>query len=116
MHPTTPKLLEDMAVAGDLIAEHLVGRSLADYEHDPLLRAGVERCCEIIGEALRRIERRDPGAVALIPGYHDLIDLREALDHGYDTVEHADVWRFVNEELPLLRDRVAALLHEAEDA
>jgi len=64
MHPTSPKALNDIVAACDLIQAHVAGRTFDARERDPWLRAGVERSFEIIGEALRRIERKDPATAA----------------------------------------------------
>lgn len=112
MHPTSPKALNDVLGACDLIGEHVAGRTFADYERDPWLRAGVERSFEIIGEALRRIERKDPTTASSIPKYRAMIDFRNLLAHGYDTINHARVWRYIHSDLPSLRARAAELLRE----
>ena len=110
MHPTSPRSLNDILRACDLILRHTAGRTLDDFERDPFFRAAVERWFEIIGEALRRLERRDPATAASIPDHRDIIDFRNVLAHGYDDVENDSVWSFVQNELPILRERVANLL------
>lgn len=114
MHPTSPKSLSDMLMAADLILGETAGLTLSHYEANPLLRAGVERWFEILGEAARRVERKDPGIVDLIPDYRTIIDFRNRLAHGYDAVDHGLVWRFIQSELPALRTRVAELLSGVE--
>ncbi|MCG6920869.1 MAG: hypothetical protein LJF15_07280 [Acidobacteria bacterium] len=49
------KYLFDMAEACGLIQAFVSGRSLDDQRSDPLLRSGVERQFEIVGEALHRL-------------------------------------------------------------
>jgi len=53
--------LHDVLVAGGLIRRFVSGRSLVDYEDDPMLRSAVERQFEVIGEALRRAVETNPG-------------------------------------------------------
>lgn len=110
MQPTSPKSLSDALRACDLILQHTAGRTLDDYERDPFFRAAVERWFEIIGEALRRLERKDPAIAASLPDLRDIIDFRNVLAHGYDDVENDSVWSFVQNELPLLREQVVDLL------
>jgi uncharacterized protein with HEPN domain len=114
MHPTSPKSLSDVLTACDLILRHTAGRTLDDYRREAFLRAGVERCFEVIGEARRRIERKDPATAAAIPAYRDAIDFRNLLAHGYDTVNHDRVWRYIENDLPALRERVEQLLNEED--
>jgi len=39
----TKKYFFDIAESSDLIAQFTAGKTLADYQNDPLLRSGVER-------------------------------------------------------------------------
>lgn len=114
MHPTSPKSLKDMLRASDLILQHTAGRTFDDYERDPFFRASIERFFEIIGEALNRLDRKDPATAALIPDHREIIDFRNVLAHGYDTVDNDRVWLYVQDELPRLREQVADLLRQGE--
>jgi len=67
MHPTSPKSLSDILRACDLILGHTAGHTFDDYDSDPFFRAAVERCFEVIGEALHRLERKDPVTAAATP-------------------------------------------------
>ena len=58
--PEARKYLFDMAEACGLIETFVSGKSLDDYRDDPLLRSGVERQFEVIGEALGRLLEMAP--------------------------------------------------------
>ena len=53
--------LHDIIQAGKAIQKFVSGRTFETYVSDELLRSAVERKFEIIGEALNRIHRDEPG-------------------------------------------------------
>ena len=65
-----------MRRAADLVADFLAGLGLATYLTDPLLRSGVARPLEVVGEALHLLSRTDPALAARVP------DLRRAVEVG----------------------------------
>ena len=67
------KYLYDVSVAADRVERFLEGKSFPEYEADELLRAGVERQFEIMGEALSQLSRIAPEIVARIPEYRSMI-------------------------------------------
>lgn len=110
MHPRAPKLLEDIRNAADFVKTATLGVVLTQFKQDRLLRQAVERNFEIIGEAVRRLEKDDPDTAARITNYRRIIAFRNVLIHGYDVIDPAIVWSAVEDDLvPLLRD-VQALL------
>jgi hypothetical protein len=56
--------LFDVAEACRLVEEFTRGKSAADYAGDSLLRSGVERQLEIVGEALNQALRNHPSELA----------------------------------------------------
>jgi hypothetical protein len=62
------KYLYDIKEAAGAILRFVHGKTFADYERDELLRSGVERKFEIIGEALNRLSRDNPTVLDKIRG------------------------------------------------
>ena len=108
------KLLADIRQAADLIRHFTANRNLKDYTSDALLRSGVERQFEIIGEALNRLARSDPAAASRIGDYQQIIAFRNILVHGYDVVDDHVVWEAAQNKLPALHHKVQALLAQED--
>ena len=105
MHARSPKWLEDIRDAAAFIGLVTQGRTLEVYGADRLVRQGLERNFEIIGEAIRRLAQTDPDTAARIAQVPQIITFRNVLIHGYDLVDHALVWSTPQTQLPvLLRD------------
>ena len=110
MHPRSPKLLEDIRDAAAFIKASTLGSEAEQFRQNRLLRQAVERNFEIIGEAMRRIDKDDPETAGHIANYRHIIAFRNVLSHGYDIIDPAIVWSAIREDLdPLLKD-VEALL------
>ena len=58
------------------------GRTFDDYAADSMLRSAVERQFEIIGEALRRLEKTAPDVALRLPERSQAIAFRNILIHG----------------------------------
>lgn len=111
MHPRAPKLLEDIRNAADFVKTATEGVVLHQFTQNRMLRQAVERNFEIIGEAMRRLEKDDPDTAARITDYRRIIAFRNVLIHGYDIIDPAIVWSAIEGDLtPLLKD-VQALLN-----
>ena len=94
------RLLEDMRQAAELIRQFTTGRNLQDYAGDALLRSGVERQFEIIGEALNRLAKSDPSTASTIGDYQQIIAFRNVLIHGDDVVDDRVVGGLLLERFP----------------
>jgi uncharacterized protein with HEPN domain len=112
MDPSARALLYDIQQAGMLVERFTGRKAFQDYVHDPLLRSGVERQLEIIGEALNQLAKIDPDEVTRITDYRRIIALRNILVHGYARVDHQVIWNIVERRLPVLRREVDALMRE----
>lgn len=102
--------LFDILEAGTRVQRFLGGKTYADYVEDDLLRAGVERQFEIVGEALNRLRKHAPELVGGIGDHARIIGFRNLLIHGYAVVDDAIVWDIASTKLePLLSDASSLL-------
>ena len=67
---------------------------------DRRTQAAVEREFEIIGEAMTRLRREFPEVAAQVPELREVIDFRNLLSHGYDSIDLRVVWSLAQHELP----------------
>ena len=86
------------------------GRTFDDYEESALLRSAVERQPEVVGEALRRLSRLDPGTAARLPELESVVGFRNVLANGDDAVSDRVAWDVVRNDVPRLLHAVEALL------
>ncbi|MBT4502818.1 MAG: DUF86 domain-containing protein [Gemmatimonadetes bacterium] len=104
------KYFYDIQEAASAIRRFVHGRTFDDYQGDELLRSGVERKFEIIGEALNRIGRENPDILGEIREYRSIISFRNLLAHGYNSIDDRIVWGIIEEELGLLTDDIQYLI------
>lgn len=116
MRPESPKHLEDVRDAAAFVLEVTANTALGDYLENRLLRQGVERNFEILGEALNRLRRDDPETAARIGDTPRIVAFRNILAHGYDSIDHEVVWHLIRQELPDLLQVVESLLEEGSAA
>jgi uncharacterized protein with HEPN domain len=103
-------LLWDGREAAAAIDTMTAAKSFADFDSDLILRSAVERQFEILGEALNRLDRLDPGLGAEIPDLRQIVAFRNILIHGYAVIDRARVWRAVQDDLPPLLATLDRLL------
>ncbi|HQG03041.1 MAG TPA: DUF86 domain-containing protein [Thermoleophilia bacterium] len=102
--------LYDAVAAAEAIRRFIAGRTLDEYRSDRILRSAVERQFEILGEALRRALKADPGLHERLPTLRGAIDFRNVIAHQYDRLADATVWDIASNELPALSADLAAEL------
>lgn len=78
------------------------------FEKDRLRICAVERKTEIMGEAINRIRKKDPEF--LIPNAREIINTRNRIIHGYDSVETEFIWGLVIRHIPLLKHDIEMLI------
>lgn len=114
MRRRTRGLLLDIQDAAEFLRDETRHQTLASYRGNRVLRQAVERNFEIIGEALRRLERDDPATAGRITGVRAIVGFRNVLAHGYDVVDDERVWAAIRERIPQLLRETELLLREAE--
>ena len=80
------------------------------YEKDIRTKRAVERNIEIIGEAMNRILKKD--STIAISNSRKLVDVRNRIIHGYDSVSDEIIWGILIKHLPILRSEVEEMLGE----
>jgi len=106
------KHLYDIREATAAIFRFVRGKTFDDYAQDELLRSGIERKFEIIGEALNRIRRDDPTLLDKIREHRNIVSFRNILAHGYDSLDNRIVWGIIEEDLGKLLEDVERLIAE----
>ena len=75
-----------------------------------MLRRGIEREIEIIGEAMNRILNIDSSIK--IVNARKIIDTRNWVIHGYDKVDDVVIWGIISNHLPKLKYEIEKLLKD----
>ena len=85
-------------------------RNFKEFQRDLKTRRAVERNIEIIGEAMSRILKQDNRIE--ISNSRKIVDVRNRIIHGYDSVSDDVIWGIVIKNLPVLQKEVEKLLNE----
>jgi uncharacterized protein with HEPN domain len=109
MHPEVKVWLKDIELSIKEIHEFLLNiETYSAFKSDLKTRKAIERNIEIIGEAMKRIKEADPDIQ--ISDSRKIIDTRNRIIHGYDSVSDDVIWIIVTRYLPILELEVKALL------
>lgn len=103
--------LEDIKQSIDEIESFLPEkRNFFEFRNDLKTRKAIERNIEIIGEAVNRILKVNPEL--RITNARKIVDTRNRIIHGYDSVSEDIIWAIVSNDLKKLREDVSSLLHQ----
>jgi uncharacterized protein with HEPN domain len=109
MKPEINTWLEDISISINEIYEFLPKDiDYFEFEKDLRTRKAIERNIEIIGEALNRILKAYPDIS--ISDSRKIVDTRNRIIHGYDSITPDILWLIIKQSLPVLRNEVAELL------
>ena len=85
-------------------------KEFLNYQNDLRTKRAVERNIAIIGEAMNRILKEN-GKIE-IASSRKIVDIRNRIIHGYDSVSDDIIWGVVIRYLPILQKEVEQLLGE----
>ncbi len=80
------------------------------YQSDTRTKRAIERDVEIIGEAMNRILNKD--ASLEFSNARKIVDTRNRIIHGYDSVSDEIIWGIVIKHIPILQTEIQNLLNE----
>ena len=83
------------------------------FQKDLKTRKAIERNIEIIGEAMDRLLKAFPDIG--ITDSRKIVDTRNRIIHGYDSVSDDVIWLIVNRYLPVLEKEVKILQTELKE-
>lgn len=95
----------------DNILEYTAGFTSEAYLADRKTQDAVVRNLEVIGEACNNVVKHHPGFATAHPEipWRVAYEMRNALSHGYFTVDHTIVWQTLQHDLRPLRVQIARL-------
>ncbi|MBS1598061.1 MAG: DUF86 domain-containing protein [Bacteroidetes bacterium] len=85
-------------------------KDFAVYQKDIRTKRAIERNVEIIGEAMNRILNRD--SATKFSESRKIVDTRNRIIHGYDTVSDEIIWSIVIKYLPVLKIEIQNYLKD----
>jgi uncharacterized protein with HEPN domain len=85
-------------------------KEFTSYQNDVRTRRAVERNIEIIGEAMNRILQKEDSIE--LSNSRKIVDTRNRIIHGYDSVSDDIIWTIVISHFPTLKSEVEKLLDE----
>lgn len=114
MDNNVTKYLEDILKSIDNIELFLKTRprQYQTFCDDICFRSAVQWEIAVIGEAMNRILKLEPKIQ--ITSSRKIVDTRNYIIHGYDSLRLDILWSIVINHLPLLRKEVKGLLDEEE--
>jgi uncharacterized protein with HEPN domain len=113
MQPEIKKYLFDIQVSIESIYDFLGDRrDFDEYKANKLLRRGIERELEIIGEALNRILKIYPEI--RITDSRRIVDLRNWVIHGYDKVDDVIIWGIILSDIPRLKKQINKIMNTTD--
>lgn len=106
--------LLDMLNAARRIVSFVKDISEEQFLTDELVQSAVIRQLEVIGEAAGRVSTKFTLDHPEIP-WREIVSMRNRLIHEYARVRLDVVWQAVQEDIPVLIDRIAPIVPPEEE-
>jgi uncharacterized protein with HEPN domain len=106
--------LKDILAAIAGIEAALVSMDRESFKRNWVVYHAVQRGLEIISEASRRIPDEIAARHPTIP-WRQVRDIGNVLRHAYHGLDDTVIWAVAHEDLPALKQAVAAMLAEQPD-
>jgi uncharacterized protein with HEPN domain len=105
--PRLQDILDNIAI----VRSAIVGRDLASFTGDPVLRLAVERAIEIISEAVRHIPEKQRNKYPSTP-WRNMMAIGNKLRHEYQRIDPDIIWEIAQQHLSELQPVIEAILAE----
>ena len=103
--------LEHIAQSIDIIIKRKDAYSLEQMQQDPIIFYGFVKQVEIIGEAVYKLTKEF--RISHPEVEWDVIEgMRHVLVHGYYSIKPLQLWKTINEDIPLLQPYITKYLSE----
>lgn len=103
------KLLSDVLISCENIEVYMLECDFyKEFDEDVFLQHSIERNIEIIGEALKNVRNINPDIE--ISRLNDIINTRNKLIHGYDSIDNTIIYTIVIKHIPVLKEEVTRLI------
>ena len=106
-------VLVDILSAARLTQDFVRGVDESTFTGDPKTQYAIYSQLIIMGEAARRVSDEFRQQHADLP-WHEMIGMRNRIVHGYDDINWQIVWQTAGHDIPVLIDKLAALLPPLE--
>ena len=109
--PSAADRLDHVLEAISQIETATAGMDRQAFESNRFVRLGVERCIEIISEAVRHVPDEWKARHARIP-WRRIADIGNRIRHAYHAIDGQIVWEIIKSELLDLKQAVEAIKRE----